>query len=77
MKTGFLITALLLLSGSVSYAMEFKSPSRGELYTCAHAAVTRISTRSQQPAQCCDGKLQCPQFLATTTVVKPKHSNRL
>ena len=74
MKMGILAAALTLAAvGSPSHAMGFRAASAGQLYTCARGPISRVSTLAAQPARCCDGKLQCPQFLATTTVLRPKH----
>ena len=72
MKIGLLAATMLLAAGSASHASGFQA-AKGQLYTCARGPVTHVSTLAAQPARCCDGKLQCPQFLATTTVLKPKH----
>ena len=77
MKTGVWIAALTLAAGTACHAMDFHTVSSNQLYTCAHGPITRVSILVEPPAHCCDGKLQCPQFLATTTVVRPKHSPRL
>ncbi len=76
MKMGILAAAMTLAAGTASHAMEFHSASAGQLYTCASGPISRVSTLAARPARCCDGKLQCPQFLATTTVLRPKHDPR-
>lgn len=75
MKIGFLATAALLIGTISSPAATFRGSAGGtDLYTCAHSPFTRASTGAvATPANCCDGKLQCPQFLSTTTLVRPKH----
>ena len=73
MRTGILAAVLALAAGTTSHAMGFRSASASHLYTCARGPISRVSTRVERPAPCCDGKLQCPQFLATTTVLRPKH----
>jgi len=73
MKTGILVAAMTLAAGTASHATGFHSASAGQLYTCARGPISRVSTLAARPAPCCDGKLQCPQFLATTTVLRPKH----
>lgn len=73
MKTGILAAAMILAAGTTSHAMGFHSASAGRLYTCSRSPLSRVSTLAARPARCCDGKLQCPQFLATTTVLRPKH----
>lgn len=73
MKLVILIAATTLAAGTASHAMGFHSASAGQLYTCARGPISHVSTLAAQPARCCDGKLQCPQFLATTTVLRPKH----
>jgi hypothetical protein len=77
MRMGLLLAAMTLAAGTAGHAAEFRAASSGQLYTCAHGPITRISVPVAPPAHCCDGKLQCPQFLATTTVVAPKRSSRL
>ena len=77
MRTALVAVMLSLAAATGSHAVEFRASSRGQLYTCAHGPVSRVSTFSAEPARCCDGKLQCPQFLATTTVLKPKHDPRI
>jgi hypothetical protein len=73
MKMGILVAAMTLAAGTASHATGFHPASAGQLYTCAGGPISRVSTLEARPAQCCAGKLQCPQFLATTTVLRPKH----
>jgi 3-deoxy-D-arabino-heptulosonate 7-phosphate (DAHP) synthase class II len=76
MRIGLLAAVMALATATGSHAMGFHMESHGQLYTCARGPLARVSTLAATPAQCCDGKLQCPQFLATTTVLKPKHDPR-
>ena len=34
---------------------------------------SRVAATVANPADCCSGRLQCAQFLSTTTVVRPVH----
>ncbi len=63
--------ALTLLSGNAGAA---SLPAPLALYTCAGHAVTRIALTTPPP--CCTGKIRCPQFLATTTLVPPSRQGR-
>ena len=36
----------------------------------------RVAAVVANPADCCSGRLQCAQFLSTTTVVRPAHDPR-
>ena len=35
--------------------------------------MSRVAATVANPADCCTGRLQCAQFLSTTTVVRPAH----
>lgn len=75
MKT--VVFAAMVIFGTASgHAMQFRAPASTQLYTCAKGPLSRVSTLPEKPAQCCDGKLQCPQFLSTTTIVKAQHASR-
>lgn len=76
MKTGFLVAIMALAAAATSHAMQVRTPANTQLYTCARGGISHVSTLAARSEQCCDGKLQCPQFLATTTVLKPKHDPR-
>lgn len=76
MKMGLLVAAMTLAAGTASHATGFHSAAAGQLYTCASGPVSRVSTLPARPARCCAGKLQCPQFLATTTLLRPMHDPR-
>ncbi|MDQ2764761.1 MAG: hypothetical protein M3Y22_15190 [Pseudomonadota bacterium] len=75
MKTAILATMVILGTAS-GHAMQLRAPANAELYTCAKGPLSRVSTFPERPAQCCDGKLRCPQFLSTTTIVKAQHAFR-
>ncbi len=73
MRTGFLVVAMTVIGAASGHAAAFRGVPGAQLYTCAHGPLSRVSTLAARPDQCCDGKLQCPQFLSTTTLLKPKH----
>ena len=75
MGRGVLAAMLLLTAGTACQATGFRAAPTGQPFTCARNPITRVSLAAPQLAQCCDGKLQCPQFLATTTLVRPKHDS--
>ena len=77
MRTSVWMAVMTLAVGTACHAMDSRTASSGQLYTCTHGPITRVSLPLAPAAHCCDGKLQCPQFLATTTILKPKYSPRL
>ena len=76
------LAAMVILGAASGHAMEFRTSAHAGLYTCAKGLLSRVSTRAETsalldpPAPCCDGKLRCPQFLSTTTIVKAPHASR-
>lgn len=72
MRIGILAAAMVLTGAVSSHAVGFHGAPSAQLYTCARTPISRVATLAAQPARCCDGKLQCPQFLSTTTLLKPK-----
>jgi hypothetical protein len=35
--------------------------------------VSHVAARVADPADCCTGRMQCPHYLSTTTLVRPQH----
>ena len=75
MKITLAAAFMALAAASTGHGMQLRAPAQSSLYTCAKGPLSRISTLPETPAQCCDGKLQCPQFLSTTTVLKAPHAS--
>ena len=73
MRIVLVAAALALVSGHGANAVELRSPVIKQLYTCAQG-VSRVSLAA--PASCCDGQMQCAQFLSTTGVLKPTRDPR-
>lgn len=38
--------------------------------------MSQVVATVSNPADCCTGRMQCPQFLSTTVVVRPLHPER-
>ncbi len=66
-----LIAAFALLAGP---ATAVGLPAPPTLYTCAGHALSRVAYATSAP--CCVGKIRCPQFLATTTLMPRPHPDR-
>ena len=48
-------------------------------YTCERQTLSRVAYHpgaAAQPAPCCTGMFGCPQLLANTGLVKPRHAAR-
>jgi hypothetical protein len=73
MKSGILAAAMALAGATSAYAVGFHDAPNAQLFTCARNPVSRVATLAAEPSRCCDGRLQCPQFLSTTTLLKPKN----
>ena len=73
MRTILVAAVLAWASGHGANAVELRSPVIKQLYTCAQG-VSRVSLPT--PASCCDGQMQCAQFLSTTGVLKPVRDPR-
>lgn len=75
MKISVLAAIAALAAGASCQAAGLRSAPGAQLYTCESGPLSRVAMLAV-PVQCCDGKLQCPQFLSTTTLLKPKHDPR-
>lgn len=42
----------------------------------SHGGYQRVIALSSAAQACCTGRLQCPQYLSTTRVVRPAHDQR-
>ena len=49
------------------------APAPGQNCIAVGQGVSRVAATVASPADCCTGRLQCAQFLSTTTVVRPAH----
>ncbi len=61
-----------VLAASATHAA---APPQAAPYTCENKAVSRVALRPD-PAPCCTGMFGCPQLLANTGLIRPKHANR-
>ena len=52
------------------------SPAPGQSCIAVGDGMSRVAAVVANPAACCTGRLQCAQFLSTTTVVRPAHAQR-
>ena len=48
----------------------------GQSCIAVGSGYSRVAATVANPADCCTGRLQCAQFLSTTTVVRPAHDHR-
>ena len=66
-----LITAAVLASAFLTGA----KAERMSVQSCiaVGSGYQRVAATVSRPEDCCMGRLQCSQFLSTTTVVRPAH----
>lgn len=82
MKTLGKVMLTVAASASMSLAMAAQATSlRPVQSTCTAKpdAVSRVVDRAgpaMRSSGCCDGRMRCSQFLATTTVVRPLVNHR-
>jgi hypothetical protein len=77
MRIGLVAAAMALFGVANAHGVGLRgAPDDAQLYLCVHNPVSRVATLAAQPVRCCEGKLQCPQFLSTTTLLKSKHAPR-
>jgi hypothetical protein len=48
----------------------------GQSCVAVSGGYSRVVATVTNPQDCCTGKMQCAQFLSTTTVVRPAHDQR-
>ncbi len=52
------------------------NPTPGQACIAVSGGYSRVVATVANPQDCCTGKMQCAQFLSTTTVVRPAHDQR-
>ena len=63
-----------LAHASAAHASTGHAP--GQSCVSVGSGYSRVAATVADPADCCTGRLQCAQFLSTTTVVRPAHDQR-
>ena len=48
-------------------------PGDGQSCIAVGDGYSRVAAMVANPQDCCTGRMQCAQFLSTTTVVRPAH----
>jgi hypothetical protein len=51
-------------------------PATGQTCIAMGPGMARVAAKVANPADCCTGRMQCAQYLSTTTVVRPAHDQR-
>ncbi len=69
-----LIATLFALTATWTGAHAEAAP--GQSCIALGQGMSRVAATVANPADCCTGRLQCAQFLSTTTVVRPVHDQR-
>lgn len=69
MRTILAALALALLPLSSTMAVEYRTPTAKQLFTCTTTGLSRVAVQvTSEP--CCEGRLKCAQFLSTGGVLK-------
>ena len=66
-----LLAAMFTVSAAASRAETGWAP--GQSCLAVGPGYSRVAATVANPQDCCTGRLQCAQFLSTTTVVRPAH----
>jgi hypothetical protein len=69
--------ALMMTLASFSFALSAHATSlSGAEHTCiaVRDGVSHVAAMVADPADCCTGRMQCSQYLSTTTLVRPRHN---
>ena len=67
-----LIAAALLASTLLTGARA--EPSMDHSCIAVGYGMQHVAATVARPEDCCSGRMQCPQFLSTTRVVRPAHN---
>ncbi len=70
------ISAALLFAFVAASAHAAAKPTPGERCVTVGGGYSRVVATVPDPQDCCTGKMQCAQFLSTTTLVRPAHDQR-
>jgi hypothetical protein len=65
-----------ILFGLVAASAHAAKPTPGESCVTVGGGYARVVATVTDPQDCCTGKMQCAQFLSTTTLVRPAHDQR-
>lgn len=63
-----------LLSAGAAAAVEYRTPVVKQPFTCLRGVSRVVAMETQAP--CCESKLHCAEFLATTGVIRPMRDPR-
>ncbi len=66
-----LIAALFAFAAVAAQATP--GPAAQQSCIAVGRGASRVAAFVANPADCCTGRMQCAQFLSTTTVVRPAH----
>ena len=66
------VAALFAVGGTAGNA----APSLEHSCIAVGGSYQHVAAVVAQPEDCCKGRLQCSQYLSTTTVVRPAHDQR-
>ena len=76
MKIALIASIIVAATVAPASAIELRAPAApSSLYTCAGRSLSKVAAITQ-PAPCCTGMMGCPQLLANTGLIRPKHDNR-
>ena len=76
MKTALIASIIMATAVAPASAIELRAPAAApSLYTCAGRFLSKVAAIAN-PAPCCVGMMGCPQLLANTGLIRPKHDNR-
>lgn len=67
--------ATLFVLATVSAHAE-ASPAPAQSCIAVSQGYSRVVATVTDPQECCTGRMQCAQYLSTTTVVRPAHDRR-
>ena len=65
---------LFVLISASAHAEAAQTP--GQSCIAVGQGYSRVVATLSDPQQCCTGRMQCAQYLSTTTVVRPAHDRR-
>jgi len=69
--------ALLISIATCTFALSAHAthlPGREHSCIAVQNGISHVAVTVADPADCCMGRMQCSQYLSTTTLVRPQHN---